>query len=257
MDNRHFNALTRSLAASLTRRRGLGVVASASLPLLGMAQPAIAGKKQKKVTLCLNGQTVKKPKKKAKKLQKQGASEGSCRCGNGGACFAFVTEAGFTGSSFSSIAGADASCQEAASDAGLPGTYKAWLSAGGSTPVTRFTNTANAGPYVLVGSGINSGGPKQGALVANSFAELLACSNGTCQANPISVTEKGELSPQRPVWTGTRSDGTAATDTCNGWNSDAALGLVGDTNLVNSQWTDNGTRACDEPRPVFCFQQAT
>ncbi|MCA9880765.1 MAG: DUF1554 domain-containing protein [Thermomicrobiales bacterium] len=243
MHDIHVAALAQRISASLTRRAGLGLIA-ASLPLLAVDA---TDAKKKKITLCVNGKTANKPKKKAKKLLKQGASKGRCRCGNGGPCFAFVTAAAFTGSAITGLAGADASCQEAASVAGLPGTYKAWLSAGGSTPATRFTNTANAGPYVRV----------TGPLVANSFAELLACPGGTCQASSINEAENGQSRTASPVWTGTKSDGTASPDTCNGWTSDTGQGLVGNTNLVNTQWTDNGTNACSEARPIFCFQQAT
>lgn len=67
-----FAGITRMIAARLTRRTGLGLLAGASLPLLGLAA-ATDAKKYKKITLCFNGKTVKKPKKQAKKLLKQGA----------------------------------------------------------------------------------------------------------------------------------------------------------------------------------------
>ncbi|MDE0205503.1 MAG: hypothetical protein OXP66_05695, partial [Candidatus Tectomicrobia bacterium] len=41
--------------------------------------------------------------------------------------FVFVTKAAFQGN-FGGLAGADARCQSAARDAGLPGLFRAWLS---------------------------------------------------------------------------------------------------------------------------------
>jgi hypothetical protein len=65
------------ISARLSRRTSLGILASTFLPIANAADPATA-KKKKKVTLCLNGQTVKKPKKQAKKLAQQGATKGAC-----------------------------------------------------------------------------------------------------------------------------------------------------------------------------------
>ncbi|MFN8678267.1 MAG: hypothetical protein U0Z70_17935 [Thermomicrobiales bacterium] len=82
MDSIRFDGFARAVATRLTRRTGLGLIAGGSLPLLGLAA-ATDAKKKKKITLCLNGQTVKKPKKKAKKLLKQGATKGACAGGCG------------------------------------------------------------------------------------------------------------------------------------------------------------------------------
>lgn len=111
----------------LTRRSGLGALLGASLPALGLSTVANAKKnrKKKKVTLCANGQTVKKPKKQAKKLLNQGATKGACDttlCGNGGPCTVFVTAAKFTISEIGGLAGGDARCQAAAAAANLNGT---------------------------------------------------------------------------------------------------------------------------------------
>ena len=65
MHDIHVAALAQRVSARLTRRVGLGLIA-ASLPLLAIDD---ADARKKNVTLCLNGQTVKRPKKKAKKRQ--------------------------------------------------------------------------------------------------------------------------------------------------------------------------------------------
>jgi hypothetical protein len=82
MDAPRFDGFARRISARLTRRTSLGLLAGASLPLLGLAE-ATDAKKKKKITLCSNGQTVKAPKKKAKKLQKKGATKGACVNGCG------------------------------------------------------------------------------------------------------------------------------------------------------------------------------
>lgn len=78
MDNTQFDELAARLAARLNRRSGLGLLAGASLPLVGLVA-ATDAKKKKKITLCVNGKTVQAPKKKAKKLLQQGATKGACR----------------------------------------------------------------------------------------------------------------------------------------------------------------------------------
>lgn len=78
MDNTQFDELAARLAARLNRRSGLGLLAGASLPLVGLVADTDA-KKKRKITLCVNGKTVKAPKSKAKKLLQQGAAKGACR----------------------------------------------------------------------------------------------------------------------------------------------------------------------------------
>lgn len=77
MDNLQFDALAARLAARLNRRSSLGFLAATGLPLGLAGVTGVAGK-AKKVTLCVNGKTVKAPKKKAKKLLKKGATKGAC-----------------------------------------------------------------------------------------------------------------------------------------------------------------------------------
>ena len=67
MDGSRFDDLAGRVAARLNRRRGLGLLAGVSLPLLGVPEVTQA-KKRKKLTLCNRGQTVTVPKAKAKKL---------------------------------------------------------------------------------------------------------------------------------------------------------------------------------------------
>lgn len=265
MDNHQFDALVRRYSARLTRRASIGL---ATAGLLAAADAAQGKKKRKpkKITVCLRDETRKVPKKKAKKLRRQGATSGPClvttpppRCGGGGPCFVFVSSGGVTGSAFGTLSSADATCQEFARSAGLPGTYLAWLSAGGESPSNRFSNRGNAGPYVLPAPPPNGGAPSAGPKVANSFAELIACPGGQCLLAPIDRDERGSVvASDDLVWTGTRKDGTTAEATCDGWTSDAAsdFGQTGFLQDVDQDWTDSLGAQCSGTRSVYCFQQA-
>ena len=80
MDAEHFDALLRALATDRSRRTVLGLLSG--LGLTGLLGPAAeAGKhkkKKKKVTVCLNGQTLRVSKSVALVLVSQGATLGAC-----------------------------------------------------------------------------------------------------------------------------------------------------------------------------------
>lgn len=297
MDAPRFDRFTTGVSARLTRRTGLGLLAGVSLPLLGLSGDADA-KKKKKITLCVNGKTVKAPKKKVKKLLKQGATKGACAegcpggqkacgsgcipvgdccvdddctgtdfcqngvcialsCGNGGACTVFQTSAAFDGGQIGGLAGGDAKCQQAADNADLGGTFKAWLSFGLDTPETRFTNLDKTGPYRLVANGSDGSNPPP--KVADNFADLFTCGSGACLDNAIIRDENGVTMPSNQgVWTGTEENGSAAGDTCSGWTSTLVNGLGGLNSATTGLWTDFGVTApCTVPSGLYCFQQAT
>lgn len=254
MDITRFENLARNVSARLSRRAGLGLLAAASLPLLGFVEAGEA-KKKKKITLCVQGQTVKKPKQKAKKLQKKGAGKGACRCGNGGPCTVFQSSSTFTGLQVGGLAGADAKCTSLASGAGIAGSFKAWLSAGNQTPALRFDNINNAGPWVLPRNVVDGANPP---TVASDFSDLVTC-GATCLQNAINRTQNGLiLQGNQTVWTGTKADGTADANTCSGWTSEAGNGLFGDGSRDDAFWTDtNITFGCNSALALYCFQQAT
>lgn len=267
MNAPRFDAFSRLIAARLTRRTGLGLLAGASLPLLGITVNTQS--KKKNVTLCVDGQTVKKPKKQAKKLQKQGAIKGPCvvtaeppRCGNGGPCTVFVTSHSFTGGEIRSLASGDDRCQEAAEAANLAGTFKVWLSFDSDTPGSRFSNVAKAGPYRLVPNGGDIGGLPP--LVATDFADLLSCPGPgfICLQSAINRDENGQSVPAGPeflVWTGTLNNGVSSAQTCSGWSSSSGeeQGKTGRSDQLDIGWTEYGPSSCDQRHSIYCFQQAT
>lgn len=309
MDDSRFDEIAARVAFTLNRRRGLGLLAGASLPLTGLTDsPSARSKKAKKVTLCVNGQTVSVPKKKAKKLLQKGATKGNCasrcpsgqkvcqnrcirdadccncrpgedclngrcvavvttaapRCGNGGPCVVFQGQ-GVLGSVLSGLTGADVFCTTIAEQnpalAGRP--FKAWLSGGGLSPSSRFTNTANAGPYVLVGNASDNGNPPP--TVAASFAALVGCQSGgaaQCLTSPIARDHLGSDNALSAfTWTGTLENGTEAAETCDAWTDGPnGKGSVGETSKTTSEWTNAqgpGQACSGTVNGVYCFEQPT
>jgi hypothetical protein len=158
---------------------------------------------------------------------------------------AFVSSQAFTGD-LGGLEGADNTCTQLASSAGLSGPYKAWLGDGYASPDTRFVRSTLA--YKLI----------NGTTIAQSYADL---TDGTLLA-PINVTESGEVIDEQLVWSGVRSDGTAVSSirNCDAWTNDvnpsspwADVGVVGRTDAL---WTDEaGSTYCTELTRIYCFQQ--
>jgi hypothetical protein len=142
------------------------------------------------------------------------------------------------------LEGGDALCQTAATDAGLGGTWKAWLSDSTTDATNRIVDV---GPWYLVG------GP---LLFANKFVFTAP------PAAPINRDEHGTYIPAGAlVWTGTLADGTKATQVCAGWTS-ASIGTPGElgcpygTSMTNNNsWGACGGSGCDSMYPIYCFEQ--
>ncbi len=149
------------------------------------------------------------------------------------------------------LAGADTICNDLAQEAGLPGTYKAWLSTGqaNGTPAVRFTQSAV--PYVKV----------DGVKVADNWADL---TDGTLDS-AINRTELNAAPPagnptcgNTSVWSNTNSNGTLfnSINSCGNYLSTASAGHWGQSALVNGGWSSacsGGT--CSWQEPMYCFQQ--
>ncbi len=182
---------------------------------------------------------------------------GSCgtACSTGQLCVAstcvspkrvFVTSATFRGD-LGGSSGADALCATAASDAGLSGTWRAWVS-GPSTAAGRFTHASV--PYALL----------DGTKIADSWTDL---TDGTLDA-PIDMNELGSRVSASAVWTGTESDGgqpsTGAND-CLDWStgSSTTSGRAGFTDETGSYWTWTmglaGLPRCNTSHRLYCFEQ--
>lgn len=77
MDSQGFDRITRRWATATPRRTLLGALVAGAIGITAIAESG-AKKKSKKVTLCLNGQTLSVKKSKKGALLKQGATQGGC-----------------------------------------------------------------------------------------------------------------------------------------------------------------------------------
>jgi hypothetical protein len=181
----------------------------------------------------------------------------------------FVTS-GTVAGDFGGLSAADAACASAASTAGLPGTYQAWLCDGVTAPVDRSTQFN--GPYVRT----------DGMMVALDWSDL---TDGTL-ANPINVDELGNdvsASPPTQAWTYVGAGGecdsatylSPGTGPCppatmcaadcaatpgtpdSGWTSMSqdAFGGVGDVDQTSSAWTQAPIAICNTTARLYCVQQ--
>ena len=166
-------------------------------------------------------------------------------CGAGARCV-FVTQNTWDGN-LGGLAGADQKCQAAANAAGLPGTYKAWLSSDSASAASRLAHSP--GPYNLM----------NGTTIANNWTDL---TDGTLAA-PINLSENGvppTTTGQPLAWTNTRPDGTIfeinAPQVCNNWTTNAASdGLAGAHIDSGPPWTEASPEPCVEKYHLYCIQQ--
>ena len=149
----------------------------------------------------------------------------------------FVTSDTFTGD-FGSDSDADVLCQIRAQNAGLAGSYRAWLS-GSAGPSSQKVADAR---YVRT----------DGRTVANSRADFL---DGSI-ANPINLDAVGNAH-SGDVWTGTLADGSASDRTCSQWTigDTTERGVCGSTAFVDGRWTDNLVPSCSTRLRLFCLEQ--
>jgi hypothetical protein len=161
---------------------------------------------------------------------------------------AFVTSATYSGDlktaagAADGLAAGDALCETAARAQNLGGAWRAWLSAGNTTALSRI---ADVGPWKLIG----------GAIVFNNAAGL-----ATTPSSALERDEAGRLVPSADyVFTGTESGGNIVGGDCVGWTSasaydQATFGYVGST---DSEWTSSrtGKTACSGSAHLFCLEQ--
>jgi hypothetical protein len=143
------------------------------------------------------------------------------------------------------LSGADSLCNAAASNAGLGGSWVAWLStqATGPTAATRAVDRIHdVSPWVLV----------DGVTVAVSSFDQLA--SGALGAS-IDEDETGAPSTNH-VWTGTNGDMTAGNE-CNDWTSSSPIniGLYGLASDADVSWTEQSNYSCAASFSLYCFEQ--
>jgi hypothetical protein len=272
MESERFDRIVRSLTVAPSRRGLVQIIPAGLLAAVGWhaaSDPASEAKsKKKKKKKCkpkCDKECEKCDKKKGKcKAVADGTAcdsadvceGGACvpfRCGNGGPCTVFVTNAGKVGSEIGGVLAGDAFCQSTAEAANLSGTFQAWLSEDAS-PSNRFTNRDKAGPYLLVPNDADGNNPPP--TVASSFADLTNCNGGDCLQNAINRTEEGlVLEGNIGVWTGTLADGTSGPESCEGFTG-GGDGLTGNATAVNDDWTNSNEADCASDFRLYCFEQA-
>jgi hypothetical protein len=152
----------------------------------------------------------------------------------------FVTSATQPGD-FGGLEGADGLCMAHAADAGLDGTFLAWLSTSEAPAAERMTHAD--GPYVRV----------DGVRVAADWEGLVS---GGLEA-PINLDANG-VARTGDVWTGTLVDGSSYDlGDCEAWTTGAspAVSLCGRSTSSGAQWTDNQQVACSVALRLYCFEQ--
>jgi hypothetical protein len=172
-------------------------------------------------------------------------------CGTRAACVAgqcvlarrvFVSSSTYTGN-LGGHAGADATCQQLASAAGLGGTWMAWISDSASWPSARFNQASY--PYRLLDGTVFAA--SWSALVGGSLQHGIALDESSHP--PTGTTE---------TWTATNTDGTLNADGCSSFTSGShtastpAVGVAGNTDVT---WTDVYLQFCDRSDHIYCFEQ--
>ncbi|HTQ05726.1 MAG TPA: hypothetical protein VMI54_17810 [Polyangiaceae bacterium] len=135
------------------------------------------------------------------------------------------------------LSGADAACNDAATKAGLGGTWIAWLSVTGDDAINRVADVA---PWYLV---------DQVTKVFDSHGQLAAPADV-----PVNMTENGDA-VTGPAWTGTTLLGTAHSARCGEWkNNGTTLGAWGDVGSA-FDWSYKDTQYCSKMARLYCFEQ--
>ncbi len=141
-------------------------------------------------------------------------------------------------------------CQAAADEAKLGGHWQAWLSSHEIFPIHAKDTIVRHGPWYDLA----------GAQIFSSRAALISGRPET----GIAVNERGERLPDgEPIWTGTKSDGTASVDRCFSqlpyriWYADtgAVQGLVGETGALDARWTEAYPLLCNQRAHLICFER--
>ena len=276
MDTSRFDRMARALGETRTRRTAVAMIAGAlAIPMPG----EIAGKgkhkprKKKCAKACKDGCCTSKFGKCIKP-----SDQSTTRCGTGGSicqstgctctasrpcptgqccsdggacgeCKVFASSTRVPGD-IGGLSGADTECQRLASNVGLPGTYKAWLSDSNTSVTSRFTKATV--PYTLPG----------GEVVATSWADL---TSGNALDHAIDQTETGAPvtgtnAGAFRVWTHTTGKGEAGGSDpigiCANWTTDSGAPTGNFGNIPSTtQWTVGGFQQCSVESRLYCFQQ--
>jgi hypothetical protein len=147
------------------------------------------------------------------------------------------------------LSGADGLCAEAASKAGLPGTFLAYLSDSSTSVSSRFSGVSGVvrpdfQPIRQQAVGLAKDPMYFPPLLTETGAALTSATN-------ISLD----------VWTGSEVNGLPATGRCTEWTKDTGVGRIGRADQTNGSYVSAGAqggspidRACNRPAHLYCLQ---
>ena len=155
----------------------------------------------------------------------------------------FVTHGRFDGN-LGGLAGADQKCAQEAQAAGLPGTFKAWLSDATTSAASRLTHATI--PYRLV----------DGTKVADDWTDLTDASlDAAITLTPTCGNDGGG-----GAWTNTDPSGAISNPflSCTNWTSAGDSGGDGYVGATDGDWTANSAfpfDTCSVTSRLYCFGQ--
>jgi hypothetical protein len=153
--------------------------------------------------------------------------------------YAFVSQASFVPGTGRDVLSADELCQHEASEADLPGMYKAFLATTGASALSRFDID---GPWWVRRDGVPFGG--LGDLVDGRLLTAIHTHADGSYAEGQIVFSGASRPEQVGTWA----------DTCGNWGSSEGVGLAGV--LPSTSWPFSGLRrSCVAGAPVYCFQE--
>jgi hypothetical protein len=186
-------------------------------------------------------------------VTKVDGSGGTVRVRAVAANYVFVTKAKFTGN-LGGLAGADIKCNAAATAAGLPGTYVAWI----SDSVTTASDRLGAGRGFVRTDGLPFADTVKGTAALDLvegkvFYPITFTEEGIALASVASPTPSTDF-----VYTGTNAAGTYGGSSCTNWTSGAPamFGGAGSPFAGSVAWTNLGTTAeCNTSGHLYCFRK--
>jgi hypothetical protein len=138
-------------------------------------------------------------------------------------------------------AAADAICASEATDGGVTGTFRAWISSTTTSANAYFTALGMDGPWYR----------PDGVLVAWHRSNLTTGNGIFAQ---IVLDRSGKFQLEVNAWTGTNANGTTA-ENCTNFSSTSGNGMRGVDVTKDLLWAAFSTQGCPTTNRLYCFEQ--
>ncbi len=175
---------------------------------------------------------------------------------------AFVTTTEYRGAEIESLQNADHICQSRSEDGSSltpPGIYRAIMSDSSIDAKNHIhSNRFDRGIYII-NSSYNWDGVSNQPVKDTDFIKIADdrddMFDGDNLFTALTRDETGANSGAVPVWTGTKSDGTASSFNCLDWTSDSSgdTAQYGLSSILGGSYLANALRTCDQPARVYCI----